>query len=30
MYNGVPFSVQPFIFGLDIVSDMLMSNESDV
>lgn len=30
MYNGVPFSMQPFIFGLDIVSDMLMSNESDV
>jgi hypothetical protein len=28
-YCGVPFSMQPFIFGLDIVNDMLVSNEDD-
>jgi len=30
LYNGMPFSMQPFIFGLDIVNDTLMSNEADV
>ena len=30
LYNGMPFSMQPFVFGLDIVTDTLISNESDV
>jgi hypothetical protein len=30
LYNGMPFSMQPFVFGLDIVNETLMSNESDV
>lgn len=30
IYNGAPFNRQPFIFGLDIVNDSLISNEDDV
>jgi hypothetical protein len=30
IYRGVPMSMQPFIFGLDIVNDSLVSNEDDV
>ena len=29
IYRGVPMSMQPFIFGLDIVNDSLVSNEDD-
>jgi phage/plasmid-associated DNA primase len=29
MYKGVPISMQPFVFGLDIVVDTLVSNEDD-
>jgi len=30
LYNGGAYSMQPFVFGLDIVTDTLISNESDV
>jgi hypothetical protein len=29
-YGGAPVIMQPFIFGLDIVSDTLVSNENDL